>query len=181
MALQATPYKVEINLSDMDRNRYDTLRFTMARHPSETHERLLVRLLARILWDANDIEFGRGLSNVDEPALWLKSLDGRVLHWIEVGLPDHDRLVWCSRRAEKVSVFAYATNKTWLTKTVENARDISNLTIVSVSSEALAPIAENLTRSINLSIMLSENTFYITDDQAQHTVELEWLIGEREA
>lgn len=180
MALQSTPYKVEVNLSDMDRNDYDTLRFTMARHPSETHERLAVRLLSRILWNAPDIEFGRGLSNVDEPAVWVKSLDGRVLHWVEVGLPDHDRLVWCSRRAEKVSVFAYGVNKAWLSKVVENARDIKNLSILCLDSAALAPITEQMTRSINWSVMLSEGTFFITDEHAQHTVELEWLIGERE-
>lgn len=76
MAQQATPYKVELNLTDMDRNLYDSLRFSMARHPSETAERLLARLLARALWHAEQIEFGRGLSNVDEPAVWEKVLMG---------------------------------------------------------------------------------------------------------
>ena len=79
MAQQATPYKVELNLTDMDRNVYDSLRFSMARHPSETGERLLSRLLARAIWHAEQIEFGRGLSNGDEDAVWEKRLDGRNL------------------------------------------------------------------------------------------------------
>ena len=83
MALQATPYKVELNLTDIDRNVYENLRFTVAKHPSETEERLCVRLIAYALWYHEQLAFGRGLSDVDEPALWEKSLDDRVLHWIE--------------------------------------------------------------------------------------------------
>ena len=101
MALSATPYKVDVNLTDLDRNVYETLRFTVARHPSETEERMCARLIAYLLWYNEALAFGRGLSDVDEPALWEKSLDGRVLHWIEVGLPDAERLTWCSRRAER--------------------------------------------------------------------------------
>lgn len=72
MALSATPYKVDVNLTDLDRNVYETLRFTVARHPSETEERLCARLIAYILWYSESLAFGRGLSNVDEPALWEK-------------------------------------------------------------------------------------------------------------
>ena len=107
MALQATPYKVEINLTDLDRHVYQDLRFTVARHPSETEERLVARLIAYVLWYDEKLAFGRGLSDVDEPALWEKSLDDRVLHWIEVGQPDAERITWCSRRAERFSLVAY--------------------------------------------------------------------------
>ena len=75
MALQATPYKVELNLTDIDRNVYENLRFTVAKHPSETEERLAVRLIAYALWYHEQLAFGRGLSDVDEPALWEKSLE----------------------------------------------------------------------------------------------------------
>lgn len=70
MALQSTPYKADISLTDLDRGVYETLRLTVARHPSETEERLAVRLLAYVLWYGEQIAFGRGLSDVDEPALW---------------------------------------------------------------------------------------------------------------
>ena len=102
MALQATPYKVEFNLTDLDRGVYENLRFTVARHPSETEERMAARLIAYALLYHQQLAFGRGLSDVDEPALWEKSLDDRVLHWIEVGQPDAERMTWCSRRTRAV-------------------------------------------------------------------------------
>ena len=98
MAQPSTTYKFELNLTDLDRNVYESVKQTIARHPSETEERMTVRLLAYALWYNEQLSFGRGLSDVDEPALWEKSLDDRVLHWIEVGQPDADRLTWCSRR-----------------------------------------------------------------------------------
>ena len=116
MALQSTPYKADISLTDLDRGVYETLRLTVARHPSETEERLAVRLLAYVLWYGEQIAFGRGLSDVDEPALWEKSLDGRVLHWIEVGQPDAERITWCSRRCERFSLLAYGNLRVWQTR-----------------------------------------------------------------
>lgn len=119
MALQSTPYKADISLTDLDRGVYETLRLTVARHPSETEERLAVRLLAYVLWYGEQIAFGRGLSDVDEPALWEKSLDGRVLHWIEVGQPDAERITWCSRRCERFSLLAYGNLRVWQTKVLD--------------------------------------------------------------
>lgn len=101
MAQPSTTYKFELNLTDLDRNVYENVKQTIARHPSETEERMTVRLLAYAFWYNELLAFGRGLSDVDEPALWEKSLDDRVLHWIEVGQPDADRLTWCSRRTER--------------------------------------------------------------------------------
>ena len=92
MAQPSTTYKFELNLTDLDRSVYESVKQTIARHPSETEERMTVRLLAYALWYNEQLSFGRGLSDVDEPALWEKSLDDRVLHWIEVGQPDADRL-----------------------------------------------------------------------------------------
>ncbi len=96
MAQPSTTYKFELNLTDLDRGVYENVRQTIARHPSETEERMAVRLLAYALWYNENLSFGRGLSDVDEAALWEKSLDDRVLHWIEVGQPDAERLTWCS-------------------------------------------------------------------------------------
>lgn len=177
MALQATPYKVELNLTDMDRNLYDSLRFSIARHPSETVERLLARLLARALWHAEQIEFGRGLSNVDEPAVWEKSLDGRILHWIEVGQPSAERMKWCSHRAERLSVLAYGSMRTWITKELDAARNLKNLHVLAISQESLSNLAEQLPRVINWSVMISDGDVFVTDERGQHSIELEWLHG----
>src|SRR5690606_17302453 len=132
MALQATPYKIEMNLTDMDRNVYENLRFTVARHPSETEVRMSARLIAYALWYSEQLAFGRGRSDVDEPALWEKSLDDRVLHWIEVGQPDAERMTWCSRRTERVSLVAYGNLRVWQGKELDAVSNLKNLSVVAV-------------------------------------------------
>ncbi len=179
MALSSTPYKVDLSLTDLDRGVYETLRFTVARHPSETELRLCVRLLGYALWYSENIAFGRGLSDVDEPALWEKSLDGRVLHWIEVGQPDAERLTWCSRRTERTSLLAYGSLRVWETKVVPAVAGLSNLSIAAVPEGALDAITESLPRNIKWTMMISEGTIFITDDNGQHEINLEWLKGER--
>lgn len=179
MALQATPYKVELNLTDLDRSVYENLRFTVAKHPSETEERLAVRLIAYALWYHEQLSFGRGLSDVDEPALWEKSLDDRVLHWIEVGQPDAERITWCSRRTERFSLVAYGNLRVWQTKVLDSVRSLKNINVVAVGQEALEELARDLPRSISWSVMISDGTLFVTDERGQHEVPLEWLTGER--
>ncbi|MDG9928909.1 MULTISPECIES: YaeQ family protein [unclassified Pseudomonas] len=179
MALQATPYKVELNLTDLDRNVYENLRFTVARHPSETEERLAVRLIAYALWYHEQLAFGRGLSDVDEPALWEKSLDDRVLHWIEVGQPDAERITWCSRRTEKFSLLAYGNLRVWQSKVLDGVRSLKNINVVGVDQEALENLARDLPRSLSWSVMISDGLLYVTDERGQHEIPLEWLAGER--
>ncbi|GHA93721.1 YaeQ family protein [Modicisalibacter luteus] len=179
MALTATPYKADISLSDLDRGVYATLRFTVARHPSETEGRLASRLLAYALWHAESLAFGRGLSDVDEPALWEKSLDGRVLHWIEVGQPDAERLTWCSRRTERVSLLVYGNRRSWETHVLPSVASLGNLSIAALSQESLGALAEDLPRSIKWAVMISEDTLFVTDEQGQHELALEWLQGGR--
>lgn len=179
MALQATPYKVELNLTDLDRGIYENLRFTVARHPSETEERLGARLIAYALWYGEQLVFGRGLSEVDEPALWERSLDGRVLHWIEVGQPDGERLTWCSRRAERVSLLAYGNTRVWQNKVIDGARNLRNLSIAVLGQEALQQVTADLPRSVQWSVMISDGSLFVTDERGQHEIPLEWLVGER--
>ena len=179
MALQATPYKVELNLTDIDRNVYENLRFTVAKHPSETEERLAVRLIAYALWYHEQLAFGRGLSDVDEPALWEKSLDDRVLHWIEVGQPDAERITWCSRRTEKFSLAAYGNLRVWQTKVLDSVRSLKNINVVAVGQEALEALARDLPRAVNWSVMISDGELFVTDERGQHEIPLEWLHGER--
>ena len=179
MALQATPYKVELNLTDLDRSVYENLRFTVAKHPSETEERLAVRLIAYALFYHEQLAFGRGLSDVDEPALWEKSLDDRVLHWIEVGQPDAERITWCSRRTEKFSLVAYGNLRVWQTKVLDTVRSLKNINVVGIEQEALADLARDLPRSINWSVMISDGELFVTDERGQHEIRLEWLAGAR--
>lgn len=179
MALQATPYKVNLNLTDTDRGVYENLRLTVARHPSENAQRLCTRLLAYALWYGEDLAFGRGLSDVDEPALWQKSLDGRVLHWIEVGLPDAERLTWCSRRAERVSLLAYGNTRVWAGRVLPAVAGLSNLSVAALPSEALDALAQDLPRTIDWSVMITDGVLYVSDQRGQFELQPEWLQGGR--
>ena len=179
MAQPSTTYKIDLNLTDIDRSIYETLRFTVAKHPSETEERLAARLIAYCLFYHEQLAFGRGLSDVDEPALWEKSLDDRVLHWIEVGQPDSERMTWCSRRTEKFSLVAYGNLRVWQNKVLDSVRSLKNINVVGVNQEALENLARDLPRSVSWSVMISDGHLYVTDERGQHEIPLEWLAGER--
>ena len=179
MAQPSTTYKFELNLTDLDRSVYESVKQTIARHPSETEERMTVRLLAYALWYNEQLAFGRGLSDVDEPALWEKSLDDRVLHWIEVGQPDAERITWCSRRTEKFSLVAYGNLRVWQTKVLDTVRSLKNINVVGIEQEALADLARDLPRSISWSVMISDGELFVTDERGQHEIRLEWLAGAR--
>ncbi|MDQ7988088.1 MAG: YaeQ family protein [Candidatus Dactylopiibacterium sp.] len=107
MALRSTVFKAEVGVADLDRHYYQDHALVLARHPSETDERMMVRLLAFALNASETLEFGRGISSEDEPALWERDLTGAVRHWLEVGQPDERLLRRACGRADRVSVYAY--------------------------------------------------------------------------
>ena len=107
MALKATIFRVELQVSDLDRHYYAAHELTVARHPSETDERMMVRLLAFALHADPALAFTRGLSSDDEPDLWRHADDGTLAQWLEVGLPEPKRLRRACGRAREVTVFAY--------------------------------------------------------------------------
>ena len=179
MALQSVPCKVQLNITDTDRGIYEDLRITVARHPSETGQRLAARILAYALWYQERLAFGRGLSEVDEPALWHKSLDDRIEHWIEVGQPDADRLTWCSRRAERVSLLAYGNTRVWASKVIPAVANLKNVNITALPQEPLDALAAELGRTIEWGVMISDGVLYVSDADTQHEFALEWLMGER--
>ncbi len=179
MAQPSTTYKIDLNLTDIDRSIYESLRFTVAKHPSETEERLAARLIAYCLFYHEQLAFGRGLSDVDEPALWEKSLDDRVLHWIEVGQPDAERITWCSRRAERFTLLAYGNLRVWQGRVLEPLRALKNIHVLAVDQEALANLAQDLPRALSWSVMISDGELFVTDERGQHEIPLQWLVGQR--
>lgn len=179
MALQSIPCKIQLTLSDTDRGVYQDLRLTVARHPSETGQRLAARVLAYALWYHERLAFGRGLSDVDEPALWQKSLDGRIEHWIDVGLPDADRVVAGSRRGERSSVLVYGNNRVWAGKILPAVEQQRNLSIAVLPQEPLDALASELPRNFDWSVMISDGVLYVSDADTQHEFALDWLLGER--
>src|SRR6478609_7781043 len=107
MALNATIIKAELHVADMDRHYYQQHNLTLAQHPSETDERLMVRLLVFALYASEFLTFTKGLSSEDEPDLWQKSLTGDIELWIELGLPSDKRIRKACGRAQQVIIYSY--------------------------------------------------------------------------
>lgn len=162
MALPATIYRVSIALADVDRSRYQQLQETVARHPSETAERLAARLLAYALCYEEGLAFTRGICAGDEPDLWIKGPDGRVRLWVEVGLPDPERLLKASRHAERVLLFACGSGRSrWESAHVPRLARVPNLTAYGLDHAFLKQVVARLQRSIEWSLTVTERTLYL--------------------
>jgi uncharacterized protein YaeQ len=163
MALPSTIYKANIQLADIDRGCYETLQATVAQHPSETEERLVARLLAYAIFFEDDLTFTKGLCAADEPDLWVKGGDGRVQFWVEVGLPDSERLVKASRHAERVALLACGRAlPSWQQQHLPKLASIANLTVIGIDQPFLAGLVERLERSVAWSITITEGVCYLT-------------------
>jgi len=181
MALGATIFKAELQVNDMDRNYYAGHSLTIARHPSETDERMMVRLLAFALHAHERLEFGRGLSSDEEPDLWRKDLTGSIEHWIEVGLPDAKRLRRACGRAEQVHVYGYGgrTADLWWDRAREDLARNANLAVVNVpraTSQVLAGMAQ---RSMALQFTVQDGEAWVADDRSSAGIKLvSWKRGQ---
>ncbi|WP_194755962.1 YaeQ family protein [Aliidiomarina indica] len=178
MALQATPYKVSLDISDVDRGVYESVKVTVARHPSETPLRLVARILAFGLFYHEHLAFGRGLSDSDEAALWQISLSGEIEHWIDVGQPDHERIVKASRRAPQLSVLVYGNTRVWADKTVPKVNHLKNVSILAIPEAEHAMLANTINRNMHWGLMISDGVLFVSDGEIQTEVPLHRLLGE---
>lgn len=156
-------HRVIIDLSDIDRGCYLRLEATVARHPSETAERLVLRLLAYALCYEESLVFTKGISAGNEPDLWAKLPDGRVRQWVEVGLPDPERLRKTSRHAERVVLVAGGNGlQRWLSQHQPKLASITNLTILTLDPALVNRLAATLERVVEWSVTVTEGVLYLT-------------------
>ncbi|EXI78711.1 MAG: YaeQ protein [Candidatus Accumulibacter appositus] len=165
MALKATIFKAELTVSDTDRGYYATHALTLARHPSETDERMMVRLLAFALHASDNLQFTTGLSTEGEPDLWQKSPSNEIDLWIDVGLPDEKQLRRACGRARQVVVYAYGGNKAsiWWAKTGAALARCDNLTVFALAHEATGELAALAARGMNIACMVSDGEIWLSD------------------
>ena len=168
MAPKATVYKAELQVSDMDRHYYAEHNLTLAQHPSETDERLMVRLLAFALYAQDRLEFGRGLSNEEEPDLWLRNYTGEIDLWIDLGQPDESRIKKACGRAKQVVVVTYGGNAAdiWWSKIAPSLTRLKNLTVVDIPAEAVAQLPALLQRGMRLTAMIQDGEMQLMSDNA---------------
>ena len=184
MAIKATICKAAIQLADMDRQLYADHSLVIARHPSETDERMLIRLLAFALNvpasdDNGALELAKDMWEPDEPGLWQKDLTGQIQHWIEVGQTDDKRLMKASARSARVSIYSFGAStpvwwKTIATK-ITRARNLSVWQVPADQSQALAGLAQ---RSMRLQVTVQDGTVWVAEGERSVEVTPVRLHGE---
>ncbi len=166
MAPNSTVYKLELQVSDMDRHYYASHNLTLAQHPSETDLRLMARLIAYACFAEERLEYGRGLSNEEDPDIWLRDYTGDVELWIDLGQPDESRIKKASGRARQAVVFGYNGNAfdIWWGKNESAMARFKNLTVVSITSDELDAATALLQRGMRLTAMIQDGELQLMSD-----------------
>ena len=173
MASNASILKVELDVSDMDRHYYATHALTLAKHPSETDERVMIRLLAYALNAHPALQFGRGLSSDDEPDLWQRDDTGLIERWIEVGQPEEPRIRRACGRAREVIVYTYSgrSAQLWWDKNADALARCRNLKVVDIPSAASLELAALAERKLVVQCLIQDGHVQLMD--ATRTVAIE--------
>ena len=171
MALKATIYKADLNIANMDVHQYGDYQLTMALHPSETIERLMVRILAYARYADEALEFTKDLFETDEPALWQKDLTGQLQKWIEVGLPDEDKVKKASARCDQVAVIAYGSSVDEWYKRSNKIKTLKNVEVWQLSEATTAAIQALCERTMQLQLNVMDGEWTLIGDNAQAVIE----------
>ncbi len=178
MALKATVFKVQLQIADMERHYYQSHSLTLAQHPSENNERMMVRLLAFALNASESLSFTKGLSaEDDEPELWDKSLSGDINLWVEFGQSDEKWLRKAAGRAKQVQLFCYGGRSVpvWWKQNEQALQRYQNLSVLEISEASVAEMAKLVNRTMQLQCNISDGQVWLSD--AEHSVLIEplWL------
>ncbi|WP_202301083.1 YaeQ family protein [Dryocola clanedunensis] len=175
MALKATIYKALVNVADLDRNKFMDSNLTLARHPSETQERMMLRLLAWIKYADERLVFSRGLSAEEEPEIWLRNDHMGIDLWIELGLPDERRVKKACSQSAEVALFTYNSRaaEIWWQQNQNKLSQFKNLSIWYLDDEQLAQLSAFGTRSMNLQATIQDGAIWLSD--AENNVEIHFI------
>jgi uncharacterized protein YaeQ len=178
MAIKATIFKATLQIADLDRHYYADHALTLARHPSETDERMMVRLFTFALYAEDALAFGKGISSDDEPDLWHKDLTGAIVRWIEVGLPDERVIRKACGRAARVVVIGYGRSADiWWNENRDKLLRLDNLTVFKLDSEMSLALAALANRTMQLQCTIQEGHIMLTSDAGMIEIEPKILQG----
>ncbi|MEO8281634.1 MAG: YaeQ family protein [Ideonella sp.] len=183
MALKATIHKANLQIADMDRGLYVDHAVTIARHPSETDERMMVRLLALAMYLPKDdhggqLELAKSLWDNDEPDLWQKDLTGQVIHWIDIGQPDDRRILKACGRAEQVTVIAYSQGTPiWWNGIAGKLARAKNLRVWQLPAEQSSALGRLAQRGMQLQVTVQDGAVWVSDDKQSVDIQLQALQG----
>lgn len=175
MVLKPTIYKFRLALTDMNRDYYDSFNLTVALHPSENHHRMMARLMAFCLNASQELQFTKGLSSIEEPDIWRKSLDDQILQWIDVGEPDVDRVKKSTRLAQSVKVYSFNSKSDVWWQQNNGKFGFLDASIYRLNSDAIEQLANLVNRTMDLSVMITGNSLFIDSDAGSVEVTFEAL------
>lgn len=163
MALTATLYNFDIDLSDSDRGVYETIALRLAQHPSESDEYLVARVLAYLLEYAEGIDFSRGVSEPEEPIISIRDLTGAIKAWIDIGTPDAARLHKASKTGARVAVYCHKEGSQWLKGlAAANIHRADALELYAIDRALIAQLVSRLDRRMAFSVSISDREFYVS-------------------
>lgn len=173
MAIKPTIYKIRISLSDLNRNYYDTLNLTVAQHPSETLERMMVRVLAYCINAQEYLVFTKGLSDVDEADLWVRTFDDQIALWIDVGEPAVDRIKKVSRLANVVKIYCFNSKAdVWWSQTQPKIKQMK-ASVYKFEWDNIQALATLVQRTMDISVSITGDSAYVATELGE--CEVGWV------
>ena len=180
MALKATIYKADLQIADMDRHYYADHALTIARHPSENDERMMVRVLMYALYAQEGIAFTKGLFDVDEPEVWVKDLTGEIKLWIDTGQPDDARLRKACGRADQVVLVCFSSScDIWWKGIAPKLTRLENLTVLQLPADTSQALAALAARSMQLQCMVQDGEVSLSTELDRVPIALNTLKAGR--
>ena len=162
MALQATIYNFDIELADSDRGVYESLALRVARHPSESEDHLVARILAYVLEFVDGLAFSRGISNPDEPAMFVRDVTGAIHTWVDIGTPDAARLHKASKAASRVVVYTHKDPRQFLHRLAgEKIHRADKLELYAIDRALVTALVERLERRVAFSVSIVDRELYV--------------------
>lgn len=178
MALKATIFKADVSITDMDRNYYNEHNLTIARHPSENNERMMLRLVAFIVNAHEQLQFTKGLSDDDVPDLWQKNFSDEIALWIELGQPSEQRIKKGCNQSQHMKIYAYADNSfdSWWKKEQNTLKTKNNLSLFTLPEALATTLSSAVERTMQLQVTIQDGQVWLTIEGAETSGYIEVVI-----